>query len=335
MTVAYHLQFRSPVHFGIEGIGQESIEETLRSDTLWGAILQKWFLLYDDEPGALCGHAPFIVSSCFPVIGGVRFFPLPIGALDTVMENAARASRPDTPTVKQWKRVRYVAEPLFRRILGGVTLQLSDVARDQVYPMPQHRGQPDTSVTPYQREERPRIRTDQMVGGVNKGDFFYCTDQYFEAGSGLFFLAEFENQTALSKFEAALRLLGDTGVGADRSTGRGCFTFDRADIQLPRQTDSVTWLTLSLYHPTRDEVARGVLNGSASRYSLVKRSGSGGSLLVNRYRRADCWMLAEGAVLPFRVRGDAPRVIKRSELIPHDVYRNGHAFCIPFPGGKS
>ena len=333
MMFAYYLQFHDPVHFGIEGIGQESIEQTLRSDALWGAILQKWFLLFDDEPDILCRQTPFSVTSCFPVINGVRFFPVPVGALDGVIEETAKKDAvPEEPTVKDWRKVQYLAEPLFLEVIAGKRLHLDNIDLQQVYPMNSRKTANAVPQGFHQQEQRPRIRTDQLNGGVNEGSFFYCTDQFFNQDSGLFFLASFDDTTAGDKFDAALHLLGDCGVGADRSTGRGGFTIMRRQFDLPETPNPASWLTLSLYHPTRDEVANGVLSGS-SRYSLVKRSGPGGSFHVSRFRRADCWMLAEGSLLPFQPWGDTPCVLEQSDTVPHNVYRNGRAFCIPYHGG--
>lgn len=332
MTIAYHLHFKEPVHFGIEGIGQERLEQTMRSDALWGAILQKWFLLFDDEPDALCRQTPFILSSCFPVINGSRFFPMPIGALDAVLEDAARQDANDEkPTVKEWRKVKYIAEPLFQLVLSGQTPSLDQIDLTQLFPMKQPEKKELNSF--YQQVERPRIKTDPLNGGVIEGAFFYCSDQFFQDQCGLFFLADCITDDSREKFEAALRLLGDSGIGADRSVGRGCFSFTSFDIDFQDLKNSSTWLTLSLYHPLKQEVDDGVLNNHASRYSLVRRSGHGGSLHVNRFRRADCWMLEEGAILPFYASGDVSCVLKKSEHIPHSVYRNGRAFCIPFQGG--
>lgn len=332
--MAYHLQFQDPVHFGLEGIGQESVEQAFRSDSLWGAVLQKWFLLFDDTPEELCTRTPFSISSCFPLINGIRFFPLPLGAFDAVIENAAKQKAVQgVPGVKEWRKVKYIAEPLFRKILKGKPLQPEDVHLNQVFPMAFHEKNDLEHAIFQQHEQRPRVMTDQMNGGVSESAFFYCTDQFFGNSAGLFFLARFDSDAVRKKFEGALRLLGDCGVGADRSIGRGGFHVSSEAIKFPAPETSGGWLTLSLYHPTRQEVQKGVLAGG--RYALIKRSGPGGGFHVSRFRRADCWMLEEGAILPFEARGDAPCVLKCSDFIPHNIYRNGEAFCIPLKKGAA
>ena len=120
MRIAYHLLFQQPVHFGLEGIGQENIEQTVRSDTLWGAIIQKWLLLHADDPTKLCRNSPFTVSSCFPLVGGQRYYPVPLGALDRLMNLAAKGEIVGGDiTVKDIKKIRYVAESLLLNILEG------------------------------------------------------------------------------------------------------------------------------------------------------------------------------------------------------------------------
>lgn len=335
MTTAYHMTFNDPVHFGIEGIGQENIEQTMRSDALWGAILQKWFLLFDDDPDTLCTHTSFTLSSCFPVINGVRFYPLPVGALDDVIEEAVhKPSKVDELSVKDWRKVKFIAEPLINKVLAGAKLRLDEIEYSQLYPVKNQQKAVSATNRLYRREQRPRVKTDQLNGGVEQGAFFYCTDQFFEPSSGLFFLADFESKESKDKFEASLRLLCDSGLGADRSIGRGGFSCVAKQPELFIPKNPSTWLTLSLYHPTRKEVEQGVLNNAGSRYSLVRRSGRAGSVSVSRFRRADCWMLEEGAIVPCQVHGDTPCVLLNSNTIPHNVYRNGRAFCIPFQGGE-
>ncbi|MGD9825963.1 type III-A CRISPR-associated RAMP protein Csm4, partial [Desulfobacter sp.] len=287
---------------------------------------------FDDNPEELCTQTPFSISSCFPFMNDVRFFPLPIGAFDVVIEDAAKQKAVQgVPSVKEWRKVKYIAEPLFRKTLKKKQLLPTDVCLDQVFPMALH-GERNIKATAFQQhEQRPRIMTDQLNGGVSESAFFYCTDQFFSNTAGLFFLARFDSDDVRKKFEASLRLLEDCGIGADRSIGKGGFSFSSVATEFPVPDAAGAWLTLSLYHPTRQEVQKGVL--TSGRYSLIRRSGPGGGFHVSRFRRADCWMLEEGAVIPFEAKGDAPCVLKSSDFIPHNIYRNGGAFCIPLQEG--
>jgi len=331
MNRVYHLNFTTPVHFGLEGIGQERIDPVVHSDTLWGAIIDKWLLLYADDPAELCRSASFTLSSAFPLINGSRFYPLPLGALNKVMDDIAHLDAGAIPLeLKDVKKIRYIDETLFVRIVAGEAVGLADLTPASVYPYPLPAKNTLRSTGGYAAEvQRPRVAVDQINGGVQEGAFFYCSDQFFTDNSGLFFFASFTSQAIQKKFEAALRLLGDYGLGADRSVGRGAFSYTASDWSMNSPGKPTAQLLLSLYFPARDEVARGVLNGPTSSYGLTRRTGHAGGHGVSRFRRADCWMLTEGSILPFAPNGSSPRVLSRSELIPHDVYRYGQAYCMP------
>lgn len=330
MIIAYHLHFRSPVHVGIESIGQEKIEYLIRSDTLWGAIISKWLLLFNDDPETLCLEPNFAISSCFPLIHGVRFFPVPLGALDILMNEAAKLESGKEPTVKTIKKIKFIAEPFFEKLRSGESLQFSDLGPDSVYPW-EAPVQNDTGLKriKFSNEiQRPRIRTNQASGGVEEDSFFYCSDQFFSKDSGQFFLARFNNEESQKKFEASLLLLGDSGIGADRSVGRGLFSFNSHKIKNIKEKGQ-KFLLLSLCIPNKQEVESGLLTDEMSRYGLVRRFGRAGDYRVNRFRRPDCWMLEEGSVFPVRPEGRIHKMIKASSEVPHDVYRNGKAFCLP------
>jgi CRISPR/Cas system CSM-associated protein Csm4 (group 5 of RAMP superfamily) len=86
---------------------------------------------------------------------------------------------------------------------------------------------------------------------------------------------------------------------------------------------------LSLYHPTAEEVGRGVLAGA--RYELVERGG----MHTSGARRRVVRMIAEGARLAGAPapEGAAVRVLAQGEApgLGHDVFRSGVALCAPAP----
>ena len=325
--VAYYLAFSGPLHPGIESIGQERVEETIRSDTLWGAIVQSWMLLFDDSIDEIIRDMSFAVSSCFPIINGTRFFPLPVGVLDNLMEEVSQKSPDFKPSVKDLKKIKYISESLLIKIIQGNSISLKDITPDNkllVYPCFY-----ETHNTFVHIVQRPRIRINQLRGTVDEDAFFYCSDIFFPESSGLFFLATFENELTKQKFDAALGLLGDTGIGADRSIGRGQFRYTTSLFSVPLIQSDCSYLLLSLYQPSSEEVRNGIMSSDYSNYTLVRRWGRAGSVGASRFRRADTWMLSEGSILPFKPEGTIPKVLKRSDKVPHDVYRYGRAFALP------
>jgi CRISPR-associated protein Csm4 len=340
MLLTYHLFFDGPVHFGLEGIGQERIETTVRSDTLWGAIIQKWLLLFKDEPDALCQDPLFSVSSCFPLIKGIPFYPVPIGVMDSLVDEVGKQETKcdDDISVKDLKKINYLSEDLFGAVLRGESLSIEQCRDGMTFPVisfGKHQTKPQKKRDAFAEEiQRPRIKTDQLVAGVGENSFFYCTDQYFDRQSGLFFLASFSNDGIKTQFEAALRLLGDCGLGADQSIGRGSFVFKTQKSVLPQIDAPDKYILLSLYHPTQEEVQTKILSDKKTAYSLVRRSGRAAASGVSRFRRADVWMLAEGSVLPLKPVGDVSVVLQKSDYIPHNVYRYGRAFSWPMASGE-
>ena len=334
MMYRYNLQFSTPVHFGLEGIGQERLEQRMRSDSLWGAVIQKWLLLYQDDADTLCNNPPFHISSTFPVMGGVPYFPMPVGAIDHLVSQAAGDADPAVK-VKDLKKVRYLAEPLFNKVVSGTAMTFADIKEGAVYPQP---SDDDDDAAPLPTastvEQRPRLEIDRLRGGGVEGQFFYCSEQFFQSDGGLFFLGTFRDDAAREKFEAALRLLADSGLGADRSVGRGSFVFSVQPYKPPKVNGGNSFLLLSLFHPREDEVKAGVLEAPAA-YSLVKRYGHAASHGTTRFRRHDLWMLEEGSVVGARPEGDIVPVLERSDAlgIPHNVYRNGRAFYLPINPG--
>lgn len=327
---AYLLDFDAPLHIGLEGIGQESVETAIRSDTLWGALVQQWALLFNLSPEELCLRPPFRVSSCFPVMDGRLFLPVPLGALDTLLQ-----SQKDSASIKDIKKIAYLSVELFERVLHGEELTLDHLLEPlSHWPFADLRDEQDkvqrsAPKAHYQTEQRPRLEVDRLYGGPVEEKFFYCTDQFFKRNSGVFFLADFQDDPIRQRFEAALRLLGDTGLGADRSVGRGTFTFRRQTLSLSDIAQPDRYCLLSLCHPTRAEVGQGLLRHPATAYTLLRRSGHCGGPQVNRFRRADLWMLAEGSVLGSLPQGDIPCVLPAGGQVPHPVYRYGLAFTLP------
>jgi len=334
MIHEYRLTFTTPVHFGLEGIGQERIEDIVRSDTLWGAIIQQWLMLYPQEdPAQLCQKSPFSLSSCFPLINDVPFYPLPLKALDHLFNDIAKSKKP-YPSFKDLKGIRFISKDIFLKAITGEELSLADIKPDTAFPLPRDPYASDSGRENgfYSTSQRPRLRINQLCGGSADGEFFYCSDQYFNSAgnNGLFFLAAFENEKAKERFEAALRLLGDVGLGGDRSIGRGAFTPSQAIFSgLPVSADGELHLLLSLYHPTKTEVEGGIMREPGAAYSLIRRSGYAAAPAVSSYRRSDLWMIQEGAVFTTKPEGDVPCVLEKSDTVPHAVYRCGRAFSIP------
>jgi CRISPR-associated protein Csm4 len=127
----------------------------------------------------------------------------------------------------------------------------------------------------------------------------------------------------------ALRLLGDVGLGGDRSAGHGLFELEFQEAQPPWSASDTRFVTLSPVWPTPDQAATLLADGCA--YRLVTRTGWIGGVLPTPYRRKTVRLLAEGSVLTGSTSavwgGLADVTPEGLPDLPYRVYRWGYAFC--------
>ena len=159
----------------------------------------------------------------------------------------------------------------------------------------------------------------------------------FAPNAGYWCAATFDSESAAQqwrgKVEAAFRLLGDTGLGGERSRGWGRaanlrFQFDELAALLMPRTHSLpatsnSWWLLSLY----DAAPADSIDWTAGSYSLSPRSGrtNTGSL------KATVDLIAEGSVLATTAAplGRAANVTPGGH--PHMVFRSGYAVALALP----
>jgi len=145
-------------------------------------------------------------------------------------------------------------------------------------------------------------------------------------------MIDFFDAGCRTNVEAALALLGDQGIGADRTAGYGAFTIE--DIEEVSAPDLGTGarLSLSLLHPTRDEIEQGLLDPPAE-YVIASRGGWATSTNADSFRRKVVNMLAEGSIikdLGHAGYGDSVMVLQPGNSGPkHPVYRLGTAVTLP------
>ena len=330
--IAYKLNFISPLHVDSRGTSfYEKTDEFVRSDTLTAAIVSCWHNLYEDSIDELAAYPPFVLSSAFPYYADIYFFPIPFAEI--VNEPA------DISENKKIKKIKWLSQDLFEMILSGqqidwdkkppnligetFALSSKDILSCGVEPC---------AVTIMAMHERPRIAVNRIGDSVDEGAFFYFAEYYFHEDAGLFFLAEFNNDAIREKFESVLRLLGDQGLGADRSVGKGAFTVERdRSFEFNVSEGPNYWLLLSLYSPCREEIESSLLKGAS--YDLTSRGGwiSGTSL-----KRPPIRMFTEGSVFRKRPVGRVVELFSKKQRqllnLHHPIFRHGKAFCLPMKG---
>ncbi|RKZ34899.1 hypothetical protein DRQ33_01170, partial [bacterium] len=188
-----------------------------RSDTIAAAIAISIEQLYGDCPEAIFQDALFAVSSAMPwsKVNANKeptlFLPI---RKDTIFPEID----------KKYKRLAWVEQSFWDKMFDSneFLLQLDNIDHfiyDEFLSSSSSEIQ-HTSV-------RQRVTVDRAGG---ESETFFFGESYFSelsigdsCQSGFWIAAEFSDDEIQSKFESALRLLGDTGIGADRSSGRGCF----------------------------------------------------------------------------------------------------------------
>jgi CRISPR type III-A-associated RAMP protein Csm4 len=155
----------------------------------------------------------------------------------------------------------------------------------------------------------------------------------FARGAGLWTVAQFADQAALSQWQApvrsALRLLADSGLGGERSRGWGrseAPEWQSWSAPQATATDQAHWL-LSLYTPAENDS----VDWKRGNYATVVRRGRIESAARWGEPKQPTTMITEGSVLlaSSELRGAASNVAP--EGFPHPVYRAGFAVTVPIP----
>jgi len=170
-------------------------------------------------------------------------------------------------------------------------------------------------------EERPRLAIDRNDNQAAESQIFNFSRIWFNPNGGLYFLAVFEDESSHQQFETVLSVLGDSGIGADRTSGNGCFTWNRGQMPDLRIAEQGKAVALSLVNPAPSDCQSDWLEDSA--YKLVSRGGWIGGSGIRKQRVR---MFAEGSVFNQPLTG---RMIDVSvDKLPQKVFRDGRGFFV-------
>lgn len=151
---------------------------------------------------------------------------------------------------------------------------------------------------------------------------FHLSRIWFAENAGLYFLVQFSNPGIQKPFEAALNLLGDSGIGSDRSNGNGFFSIEKVTppvVSIAGENEQA--VALSLVSPGANDFKNDWLDGSA--YKLISRGGWVGQTGLRKKRLR---LFAEGSVFKRPLQGQVPEITP--DHAPNKVYRDGRVFFI-------
>ncbi len=325
---AYRLRPLGPMHLGTGRADDlADLDDLPRSDTIAAALLSVWHHISKDggTVSALATDPPFAVSSALPTaeIDGrhIILFPIPFGLLD----HLTALQRPD----KRIRRARFATSSILRELLAGripadvrpVGSCLLDGATWARFPSGLWRN-----------DSRLRLAVNRLGDGPIEGLLYEFGSVIFAPRLSLTVVAAFVDAAIRPTFEAALALLGDEGLGADRSSGYGRLSVEAAEpfnVSLGKGMR----LNLSLLHPSVEEIGQGLLDSPAA-YDLVTRGGWVTAPGARTLRKQTVRMLSEGSVVRDLGReryGDSPKVLDPLPALGlrHCVHRPGIAVTLP------
>jgi CRISPR-associated protein Csm4 len=366
----FKLAPRTAFHFGQRGVGVEGTQIFCHADTLFSALCLTLRELEPDGSAALTallgpfprqGHStgspPFRLTSAFPYAGEVLFFPKPLvpGNLKPV------ASQERGKTLKE---VKFVSQGIFTawlnnealdgyledtNLLHGGGLWVTPAEREA---LEDFRDEETGRILLWKVDTVPRVTVDRVTNKsavYQAGRVRYRSVKLEDNGewrAGLWVLMDWRDegpdQAQLAWWTKLFAVLGDSGMGGERSAGYGQFDLEGpADFAgFGIQGLGERWLTLAPYHPRPDEVGQEGVLGEGCSYKLLIRRGWVASPEGMSFRRPLVRMLGEGSVLHHPADGVqesygdladvTPAVMDPAKGNPgHKVWRYGIAFPVP------
>ncbi|MGC8879887.1 MAG: type III-A CRISPR-associated RAMP protein Csm4 [Anaerolineae bacterium] len=300
-------------------------------------------------------QAPFVLTSAFPYAGGVYFFPKPIALGHLFDPQLLKARR------KEIDRIRYVSLDILHLILRGERLDgwlfPADPKQEPDKGVALQEGTLWLTVKECEqlplgmaydgRRRKLSLYTMRQQSVFNNGQAPRVTvsritsaSQIFHAGRVCFAPdcglwlgiqwyapdARLGQTTFQEVLKRLLTLLGDDGLGGERTAGYGAFRWQRAaePISLPDPVSGAPALLLSRYHPRAAELPDVLTHAQA--YTLTPVGGWLRTWDAAAQRRRRLWLVSEGSIIRA-----VDRVPWGSVVDVRPVYRGAGAVGINHP----
>lgn len=329
VTKIYYLRPTAPFHLQTGGEDHETSELYPRSDTLSAAITYLWFR-QNNKMSGFPEKIQFRLSSVFPAVqisGSYnKLFPKPAGlSIDGTKHNH-----------KVFKKIRWFDEELFERWKQGedISKYIPKTSKDTRL---KRNGtvlvfnpEVDLGTGPLLKND---ARTRVVLDRVNQTSTpFHFVSVYHAPDTLFWFYADIEEEVA-GYFETMLRLLGDEGLGADRTIGMGSFELEAIESSSAGSSRGNKFFNLGIFNPLPEEA--NAIEWQHSDYQLETRRGWVSGLPLRR-RPVPC--ISENAVIRANEKpaGNVVCVVeKESTLIPdharpdYSIYRDCRGYFIP------
>ncbi|BBB93544.1 type III-A CRISPR-associated RAMP protein Csm4 [Methylomusa anaerophila] len=320
------LKFKSPVHFG-----RYKDEDLARSgfwcgsDQLFSAMANAFNLFYGKtETEAFLaefrtGAPPVILSSTFLMLEQtdtgaepVYFLPKPCGLdLSAYFTDQKKAGK-----------IAYLPHTVLELLANS---KFDGSISEKYKPQGLFLVPKTCSEDLFVETECARVALDSMTAASM---IYYITTVTYVESVGLYFMMDCRREW-LAKIQTALRVLGDEGLGGERSYGMGSFTIANFRPSPSWSVDGDEALLLSAYYPSTQELRVMRTVAWEGRYRLREAGGyiySGGDQgLRKKYLR----VFAEGSVFGYKPVGQLLNVTPKG-YNAHRVYRNCLAYTLPW-----
>ncbi len=327
------------------------------SDTLKAALASAFAELSNNQNEINNFNEKIIVSSAFPFINNLYFFPKPLISIQNFFnfQNTQNNNHNelDLKFRKKIKKVKFIEKSILEKIIAGDKLNFNEVINFNNFELIALNNTESNNNYPqkiYVSETIERVRLGCKpyleISSSEKGDPYYFTRTHFyqskKIKTGLWFIWVSLNpeNNIKEQFFNALELLKNNGIGADKNIGHGKFEFEKATIQINYPSEYTYpskythFINLSKFIPTPDEFKNLFLK--ECKYNLSLRGGyiAGASDHSKRHWiRKYTWMFDEGSILKFNNYSPNNNVIGQNTKVldsPHPVYRDGRTIVLPF-----
>jgi len=316
---------KTSFHIGVKEGSLEKTMHHIHSDTIFSGICNTYRLLYgkDEIEGLLekfkSNQPPFLISSAFPYADDIIFLPMPKYINFSDYTN-------DEKSLKKFKKIEFVSREIIRNISQNKfkeELKEENIIQGKIL-VTEKESEKIRNTSIWKEKEVARVVIDRKTNAPN---IYYFGEVEYCDKCGLYFLIKFIGNEIRKKVEAAIRLLGDEGVGGDRSYGKGLFETKFSNFEWSIREGK--FINLSLYLPNKDEIEM-IKKGW---YEIVNRGGWVYSPDKKGERKRFVRMIKEGSTFE----GDKEfygRIIEvgTSEK-HHHVYRYGYGMPLYFGGG--
>jgi CRISPR-associated protein Csm4 len=335
----------NPAHFGELGIGMEETSDRVRSDSLFSAWVSKYARMFGKEAVEKLLQLfptkenpelipPFRISSTFiyreveqdESKNTIYYLPRPLKFPINYPEN-------DLAFFKTYKKLNYLPLEIWQRWYQGTGFTEEDKTELEKHREDKPEGKLATAETfNYKKacktHQLPKIGIDRVTTATN---LYHTGFVHFASGdnpAGLYFLLELSpaGEKLAQELQAALHLLGEEGIGGERSSGAGRFEVNW--LELPENWDKVVKFQdgqfqtlISLFWDS--DISSDFLKNSS--YEIQER---GGWIVESQIRRQMVRMFTEGSVFNSSLTGKLVNVTP-TEFKKHQIYRSGISLTLP------